>query len=104
MDGKPVNGVHDLLGGPVATESVIGLVQILLQVLELIDRDVASGQICRPHGHDLIVGQTEHQLGPGVMSLGSLLEIRPDPTTREDRAENGDHELNQVLHSASDRH
>lgn len=55
MDGKPVNGVHDLLGGPVAAEGVIGLVQILLQVLELIDRDVASGQICRPHGHDLIV-------------------------------------------------
>ena len=84
MDGKPVHGVHDLLGGPVAAEGVIGLIQILLQVLELVDRDVAPGQICRPHGHDLIVGQTEHQLGLGVMSLGSLLEICPDPTTRED--------------------
>lgn len=84
MDWKPVNGVHDLLGGPVAAEGVIGLVQILLQVLELVDRDIAPGQICRPHGHDLIVRQTEHQLGLGVMSLGSLLEIRPDPTTRED--------------------
>jgi hypothetical protein len=84
MDRKPVHGVHDLLGGPVAAEGVIGLVQILLQVLELVDRDITSGQICRPHGHDLIMGQTEHQLGLGVMSLGSLLEIRPDPTTRED--------------------
>lgn len=84
MDGKPVHGVHDLLGGPVAAEGVIGLVQILLQVLELIDRYVAPGQICRPHGHDLIVGQTEHQLGLGVMSLGSFLEVRPDPTTSED--------------------
>lgn len=83
MDGKPVHGVHDLLGGPVAAEGVIGLIQILLQVLELVDRDVAPGQICRTHGNDLIVGQTEHQLGLGVMSLGSLLEIRPDPTTRE---------------------
>ena len=83
MDGKPVHGVHDLLGGPVAAEGVIGLVQILLQVLELVDRDIAPGQICRPHGHDLIVGQTEHQLSLGVMSLGSLLEIRPDPTTSE---------------------
>jgi len=43
MDRKPVNGVHDLLGGPVAAEGVIGLVQILLQVLELVDRDVAPG-------------------------------------------------------------
>lgn len=84
MDRKPVHGIHDLLGGPVAAEGVIGLIQILLQVLELVDRDIASGQICRPHGHDLIVGQTEHQLGLGVMSLGSLLEIRPDPTARED--------------------
>ena len=84
MDGKPVHGVHDLLGGPVAAEGVIGLVQILLQVLELINRDITPGQICCPHGHDLIVGQTEHQLGLGVVSLGSLLEIRPDPTTRED--------------------
>jgi hypothetical protein len=84
MDGEPVNGVHDLLGGPVAAEGMIGLVQILLQVLELVDRDVAPGQICRPHGHDLIVRQTEHQLGFGVMSLGSLLEICPDPTTCED--------------------
>lgn len=84
MDRKPVYGVHDLLGGPVAAEGVIGLVQILLQVLELVDRDISPGQICRPHGHDLIVGQTEHQLGLGVMSLGSLLEIRPDSTTRED--------------------
>lgn len=83
MDGKPVNGVHDFLGGPVAAEGVVGLIQILLQVLELVDRDIAPGQICRPHGHDLIVGQTEHQLRLGVMSLGSLLEIRPDPTTRE---------------------
>lgn len=73
MDGKPVHGVHYLLGGPVAAEGVIGLVQILLQVLELVDRDVAPGQICRPHGHDLIVGQTEHQLSLGVVSLGSLL-------------------------------
>jgi len=84
MDRKPVHGVHDLLGGPVAAEGVIGLVQILLQVLELIDRDVPPGQICRPHGHDLIVCQTEHQLGLGVVSLGSLLEICPDPTTSED--------------------
>lgn len=84
MDGKPVHGVHDLLGGPVSAEGVIGLVQILLQVLELVDRDIAPGQICRPHGHDLIVGQTENQLSLGVMSLGSLLKIRPDPTTRED--------------------
>lgn len=84
MDGEPVHGVHDLLGGPVAAEGVIGLIQILLQVLELIDRDVAPGQICCTHGHDLIVCQTEHQLGLGVMSLGSLLEICPDPTTRED--------------------
>jgi hypothetical protein len=83
MNGKPVHGVHDLLGGPVAAESVIGLVQILLQVLELIDRDITPGQICRPQGHDLIMCQTEHQLSLGVMSLGSLLEIRPDPTTRE---------------------
>lgn len=73
MDGKPVHGVHDLLGGPIAAEGMIGLVQILLQVLELIDRDVASGQICRTHSHDLIMGQTKHQLGLGVMSLGSLL-------------------------------
>lgn len=84
MNGKPVHGVHDLLGGPVAAEGVVGLVQILLQVLELVDRDVAPGQICRPHGNDLIVGQTEHQLSLCVMSLGSLLEIRPDTTTRED--------------------
>ena len=84
MDGKPVHGIHDLLSGPVAAEGVIGLVQILLQVLKLVDRDVASGQICRSHGHDLIVSQTEHQLGLGVMSLGSLLKICPDPTTRED--------------------
>lgn len=84
MDWKPVHGVHDLLGGPVAAEGVIGLVQILLQVLELVDRDIASGQICRPHGHDLIVGQAEHQLSLGVVSLGFLLEICPDPTTRED--------------------
>lgn len=83
MDGKPVHGIHDLLGGPIAAEGVIGLIQIFLQVLELIDRDVSPGQIRRPHSHDLIVGQTEHQLGLGVMSLGSLLEIRPDPTTRE---------------------
>lgn len=73
MNGKPVHGVHDLLGGPVAAEGVIGLVQILLQVLELVDRDITSGQICSPHGHDLIVGQTEHKLGLGVVSLGSLL-------------------------------
>ena len=73
MDGKPVHGVHDLLGGPVTAEGVIGLVQILLQVLELVDRYVAPGQICCPQGHDLIVCQTEHQLGLGVMSLGSLL-------------------------------
>ena len=84
MDRKPVHGVHDLLGSPVAAEGVIGLVQILLQVLELINGDVAPGQICRPHGYDLIVGQTEHQLGLGVMSFGSLLKICPDPTTRED--------------------
>lgn len=84
MYGKPVHGIHDLLGGPVAAEGVIGLVQILLQVLELVDRDIAPGQICRPHSHDLIVRQTEHQLGLCVMSLGSLLEICPDPTTRED--------------------
>ena len=84
MNGKPVNGVHYLLGGPVAAEGVIGLVQILLQVLELVDRDIAPGQICRPHDHDLIVGQTEHKLSLGVMSLGSLLEICPDPTARED--------------------
>lgn len=83
MDGKPVHGVHDLLGGPIAAEGVIGLIQILLQVLELVDRDVPPGQICCSHGHDLIMGQTEHQLGLGVMSLGSLLEIRPDPTACE---------------------
>lgn len=83
MDGEPVHGVHDLLGGPVAAEGVIGLVQILLQVLELVDRDIAPGQICRSHGYDLIVCQTEHKLGLGVMSLRSLLEVRPDPTTRE---------------------
>lgn len=73
MNGKPVNGVHDLLGSPVSAEGVIGLVQILLQVFELVDRDVAPGQICCTHGHDLIVGQTKHQLGLGVVSLGSLL-------------------------------
>lgn len=73
MDGKPVHGVHDLLGGPVAAEGMIGLVQILLQVLELVNGDVTAGQICCPHGHDLIVGQTEHKLGLGVVSLGSLL-------------------------------
>ena len=84
MDGKPVYGVHNLLGGPVTAEGVIGLVQILLQVLELINGDVTTGQICRAHGYDLIVGQTEHQLSLSVMSLGSLLEIRPDPTTCED--------------------
>lgn len=84
MDGKPVNGVHDLLSGPVAAEGVIGLVQILLQVLELIDRDITPGQICRAHGYDLVVGQTEHKLGLGVVSLGSLLEICPDPTAGED--------------------
>ena len=84
MDGKPVHGVHDLLGGPVAAKGVIGLIQIFLQVLELVDRDITPGQICRPHSHDLIVCQTEHKLGLGVVSLGSLLEIRPDPTTRED--------------------
>nr|FAA03758.1 MAG TPA: hypothetical protein [Siphovirus LN-2020-2] len=84
MDGKPVNGVHDLLGGPVAAEGVIGLVQILLQVLELVNRDIAPGQICRSHGHDLIVCQTEHQLSLGIVSLGSFLKICPDPTTRED--------------------
>ena len=84
MDRKPIHGVHDLLGGPVAAEGVVGLIQILLQVLELVDRDITPGQICRPHGHDLIVCQTEHKLGLGVMSLGFLLEICPDPTTRED--------------------
>ena len=73
MDGKPVHGVHDLLGGPVTAEGVVGLVQIFLQVLELVDRDVTPGQICCPHGNDLIVCQTEHQLSLGVMSLGSLL-------------------------------
>ena len=83
MDGKPVHGIDDRLGGPVAAEGVIGLVQILLQVLKLVDRDIAPGKICRPHGHDLIMRQTEHQLGLGVMSLGSLLKICPDPTTRE---------------------
>ena len=55
MDGKPVHGVHDLLGGPVAAEGVIGLVQILLQVLKLIDGDVTTGQICGSHSHDLVV-------------------------------------------------
>ena len=84
MNGKPVHGVHDLLGGPVTAEGVVGLVQILLQVLELVDRDIAPGQICRPHGHDLIVCQTEHQLGLGVVSLRSLLKICPDPTASED--------------------
>ena len=56
MDRKPVHGVHDLLGGPVATEGMIGLVQILLQVLELINGDVTTGQICRSHSYDLVVG------------------------------------------------
>lgn len=56
MDGKPVHGVHDLLGGPVAAEGVIGLVQILLQVLELINGDVTARQICCSHGYDLVVG------------------------------------------------
>lgn len=84
MDGKPVHSIHDLLGGPVAAEGVIGLVQILLQVLELVDRDITPGQICCSHGYDLIVSQTEHQLSLGVMSLGSLLKICPDPTAGED--------------------
>ena len=73
MDRKPIHGVHDLLGGPVSAEGVVGLVQILLQVLELINGDVAAGQIRCSHGHDLIMGKTEHKLGLGVMSLGSLL-------------------------------
>ena len=60
MDGKPVHGVHDLLGGPVAAEGVIGLIQILLQVLELVNGDVTTGKIRRAHSYDLIVGQTEH--------------------------------------------
>lgn len=55
MDRKPVHGVHYLFGSPVSAESVVGLVQILLQVLELINSDVATGQICGSHGYDLIV-------------------------------------------------
>lgn len=55
MDRKPVHGVHYLFGSPVTAESVVGLVQILLQVLELINGDVATGQICGSHGYDLIV-------------------------------------------------
>lgn len=55
MDRKPVHGVHYFFGSPVTTESVIGLVQILLQVLELINGDVATGQICGAHGYDLVV-------------------------------------------------
>ena len=56
MDRKPVHGVHYLFGSPVSAESVVGLIQILLQVLKLIDGDVATGQICRPHGYDLVMG------------------------------------------------
>lgn len=55
MDREPVHGVHYLFGSPVTAESVVGLVQILLQVLELINGDVATGQICGSHGYDLIV-------------------------------------------------
>ena len=55
MDRKPVHGVHYLFGSPVSAESVVGLIQILLQVLELINGDVATGQICGSHGYDLIV-------------------------------------------------
>lgn len=56
MDRKPVHGIHYLFGSPVSAESVVGLIQILLQVLELINGDIATGQICRSHGHDLVVG------------------------------------------------
>ena len=55
MDRKPVNGVHYLFGSPVSAESVVGLIQILLQVLKLIDGDVTTGQICGSHSHDLVV-------------------------------------------------
>ena len=56
MDRKPVYGVHYLFGSPVSAESVIGLVQILLQVLKLVDGYVATRQICRPHGYNLVMG------------------------------------------------
>lgn len=56
MDRKPVHGVHDLFSSPVSAESVVGLIQILLQVLELINGDVASVQICGSQGYDLIMG------------------------------------------------
>lgn len=56
MDRKPVHGVHYLFGSPVTAESVIGLVQILLQVLKLIDGYIATRQICSSHGYDLVMG------------------------------------------------
>lgn len=56
MDRKPVHGIHDFFSSPVSAESVVGLIQILLQVLELINGDVASGKICGSQGYDLIVG------------------------------------------------
>lgn len=55
MDRKPVYGVHYLFGSPVSAESVVGLIQILLQVLKLINGDVATGQIRGSHGYDLVV-------------------------------------------------
>ena len=56
MDRKPVYGVHYLFGSPVSAESVVGLIQILLQVLKLVNGYVAAGQICGPQGYDLIMG------------------------------------------------
>lgn len=91
MDRKPVHGIHYLFGSPVSAESVIGLIQILLQVLKLIDGDVTTGQICGSHGYDLVMGQTKHQLRLGVVPLGALLDISPDTSTGENGAEYGDH-------------
>lgn len=56
MDRKPIHGVHYLFGSPVSAESVVGLIQILLQVLKLVDSYVTTRQICRPHSYDLVVG------------------------------------------------
>lgn len=55
MDRKPVHGIHYLFGSPVSAESVIGLIQILLQVLKLIDGDVTTGHIGGSYSHDLVV-------------------------------------------------
>ena len=91
MDRKPVHGVHYLFGSPVSAESVVGLIQILLQVLKLIDGDVTTGQICGSHSHDLVVRQTQHKLGFGIMPFRTFLEIRPETSTGENGAEYGDY-------------